>query len=186
MSRTLLPAILLALLLAPHASLAASTSRPVVAVPNGWPKLLTIPRLGIKAPVESDPLTKLKPIDQQPRWGDVLWYSRSVKPGEQGHALIIGHLDTYNAPAVFWNLRALKTGDKFTFGYNRGTLTFQVTWVKSYANNAVPNSWIYGWDNQRGVVLETCSGLFHGLNTGGYDHRLIVYARLVLPNGHLA
>jgi hypothetical protein len=30
----------------------------------------------------------------------------------------------------------------------------------------------------------TCAGAFH-LDGTGYDHKLIVYARLVLPNGKL-
>jgi hypothetical protein len=59
-------------------------------------------------------------------------------------------------------------------------------WLHEYLKAAVPYSWIFGQSKQRGVVLITCSGVFHGLNTGGYDHRILVYARLLLPTGRLA
>jgi hypothetical protein len=43
---------------------------------------------------------------------------------------------------------------------------------------------MFGRTHERGLVLVTCAGVFHRDGTG-YDHKLIVYARLVLPNGTL-
>jgi hypothetical protein len=179
--RFALPAVLLALLFAPS----AGHAKPQLTIPSGWPKAIVIPRIALHAAVDSDPLTRLKPLDQQPPWSQVLWFSRGAKPGAPGRALIYGHLDTYTGPDTFWNLHELQPGDKLTFTYAHGTLTFQVRWLHEYPVNAVPYPWIYGPGHQRGVVLVTCSGSFHGLNNGGYDHRLVVYARLLLPDGTL-
>lgn len=195
--RLLLPAVIAALLLIPSRApvqampqlLAAHPlTSTAIAIPGGWPKLLSISTLGIRAPVEPDPLTRSKPIDQQPRWSDVLWYSRGTKPGDPGRAVLFGHLDSFTAPAVFWHLHALAPGDRFTVAYAHApALTFQVAWSHVYPDAAVPYPWMFGqagW--QRSVILVTCSGIFHGLAQGGYDHRLLVYARLVLPSGRLA
>jgi hypothetical protein len=43
---------------------------------------------------------------------------------------------------------------------------------------------MFGRNRQRGLVLITCSGVFHYDGTG-YDHKLLVYARLILPSGQL-
>jgi hypothetical protein len=40
---------------------------------------------------------------------------------------------------------------------------------------------LYGRANDRGLALMTCGGVFHRDGTG-YDHKLLVYASLVLPH----
>jgi hypothetical protein len=154
--------------------------------PLGWPKGLAIPRLAIHATIDADPLVKSKPIDQQPPWEEVLWFSRGAKPGEPGRAFLVGHLDSTCCPAIFWNLHQLTPQDEIRIFYRKGMLTFRVIWLHSYPDNAIPYRWMYFHhrNDQRSLVLMTCSGLWHGPALG-YDHRLIVFARLVLPGGRL-
>ena len=35
------------------------------------------------------------------------WYDRSVEPGQDGTSIILGHVDSYTGPSVFYDLRYL-------------------------------------------------------------------------------
>jgi Sortase domain len=156
-----------------------------VAVPAGWPRFVMIPKLHVKAPVESLDLSKATPLHAPYRWGDVAWYSRGPRPGALGRASVYGHLDSTCCPAVFWHLKDLKPGDIAQVQYKTGNpLKFKVLWKQNYANNKLPMKFMFGPSREHGLVLITCSGVFHTDGTG-YDHKLVVYARLLLPNGQL-
>ncbi|HCG03384.1 MAG TPA: hypothetical protein DEV93_22960 [Chloroflexi bacterium] len=156
-----------------------------VVVPAGWPKFVMIPRLNVRAPVESLDLSKSLPTHAPYRWGDVAWYDRGPKPGQLGRANVFGHLDSTCCPAVFWQLKTLKPGDIAEVQYKKGSpLKFKVIWSQNYLNSKLPIKFMFGPASQHGLVLTTCSGVFHTDGTG-YDHKLLVYARLILPNGSL-
>lgn len=154
-------------------------------VPPGWPKILSIPRLGISASIEDINLAEATDFKAPYRWNDVAWWDQGFRPGQHGHAAIFGHLDSTCCPAVFWHLKDLRPGDIVTVTYNDGRiLRFRVMWQATYANAQLPIDFIYGPAWQRGLVLLTCAGVFHYDGTG-YDHKLVVYTRLILPNGRL-
>jgi sortase (surface protein transpeptidase) len=156
-----------------------------ITVPNGWPRFVEIPKLKVKAPVESLDLSKHVPQKAPYRWGDVAWYNRGPKPGQVGHAAIFGHVDSTCCPAVFWELKTLKPGDITEVQYKSGApVKFKVMWSHSYANAKMPTKFLFGQSTQRAVVLVTCAGIFH-TNGTGYDQKLVVYARMILPNGKL-
>lgn len=164
---------------------ASAAHGPIIVVPPGWPKVVSIPRLKDVSPVENTPLLKPADYEMPKGWFDVAWYDRGVRPGDIGHAAILGHLDSYTGPAAFYHLRDLRRGDRVSVRYRNGRwLTFRVVWQATYLNGGLPMGWIFGPSSQRGLILMTCTGLFHRDGTG-YDHKLIVYARLVLPNGRL-
>ena len=62
-----------------HGTVAATISN----VPQGWPKLVSIPVIGVKAPVESLSLSRLSDAEAPYKWGDVAWYNRSARPGDR-------------------------------------------------------------------------------------------------------
>jgi sortase (surface protein transpeptidase) len=136
--------------------------------------------------VEDLSLNKIADEKAPYKWSDVGWYQRGPRPGDEGRATIFGHLDSYCCPAVFYHLKDLKPGDQIKVAY-RGNqaITFRVIWQQIYPNAKVPIDWIYGRARERGLVLMTCAGVFYRSPGGGYDHKLIVYARLVLPSGEL-
>jgi sortase (surface protein transpeptidase) len=156
-----------------------------IKVPNGWPTYVVVPKIKIKAPVEALDLSKHIPQKAPYRWGDVAWYNRGPKPGQVGHAAIFGHVDSTCCPAVFWELKNLKPGDIAEVQYKGGaSVKFKVMWSQNYANTKMPTKFLFGPSSQRAIVLVTCSGAFHS-NGAGYDHKLVVYARMILPNGKL-
>jgi hypothetical protein len=99
--------------------------------------------------------------------------------------MIFGHLDSFTGPAVFWRLQTLKPGDEVQVSYRNGKqLRFRVIWQHLYLNSHVPSTWLVHPVRQRSLALITCAGVFHRDGTG-YDHKLLVYARLILPGGRL-
>lgn len=162
-----------------------SAARRVQLVPPGWPKLLAIPRINVKAPIESIAFNRVADLSAPYRWGDAAWYSRGPRPGDPGRAAIVGHLDSYCCPAIFWELSTLQPGDAIQVAYRtRQTLTFKVMWKHVYLNDQLPVGWMFTPTHERGLALITCAGVFHRDGTG-YDHKLLVYARLLLPSGRL-
>lgn len=158
---------------------------PTISVPAGWPKVLTIPRFGVRAAVESLKFSTTTDVKAPYKWGDVAWYDRGPRPGERGRATIFGHLDSTCCPAVFWQLHSLRAGDVVQVAYKSGkALNFRVLWQGTYLNAKMPVKFMFGRTNEHGLTLITCAGIFHRDGTG-YDHKLLVYARLILPSGKL-
>lgn len=183
--RSLAFAILLAASSSGLASAATGSHSATFTLPAGKPVSLAISRIGVHASIESLTLRNPNDVKAPYRWQDVGWYSLGARPGALGHAVIFGHLDSTCCPAVFWNLKTLRAGDSVQVGYpGSKQLTFRVLWQHTYANAALPTNWMFSAAGQRGLVLYTCAGIFHHDGTG-YDHKLVVYARLVLPGGRL-
>ncbi len=164
--------------------LAAGRSSSPSLVPAGWPRTVEIPRISVRAPLEWVRLQGPKDLEAPFKWDDAGWYSRGTRPGDIGHAVVFGHLDSTCCPAVFWNLNQLKAGDTIQIGYRARTLTFRVIWQHVYANTQLPVRWMFGGGRQRALVMFTCAGIFHHDGTG-YDHKLVLFARLVMPGGRL-
>jgi Sortase domain len=161
-------------------SAVASTSRKVT-IPPGWPKVLMIPKMGVRASIEDIALRGPSDLHAPYRWGDVAWYDRGPKPGDVGIANIFGHLDSYCCPAVFYHLNSLRPGDVANVVYRTGQIvSFKVRWSHVYWNSQMPVKWLYGRTSDRGMVLITCTGVFHRDGTG-YDHKLLVYLKMVAP-----
>jgi hypothetical protein len=154
-------------------------------VPKGWPVRLVVPKMAVNAPVEDVNMRDPKDAHAPFKWGDVAWHFTGPRPGEAGHAAIFGHLDSYCCPAVFYHLRYLVPGDKIWVMYpNKQPVIFKVIWLHDYLNTQVPLKWMFAVKGQRALILATCSGDFHRDGTG-YDHKLVVFSRLILPNGKL-
>lgn len=126
------------------------------------PSRLLIPSIGVDAPVENIGVLSngdLATPTQNP-WGGVGWYHLGPHPGQSGSAVIAGHLDRPGgAPAVFWNLRNMQSGDIVTVMAGKSApLRFRVTQVASYAPNQAPLQEIFGNSGGKYLNLITCAG----------------------------
>ena len=126
------------------------------------PTRLIIPAIGINAFIESlGPLPNgdMATPAQHP-WDDTGWYNLGPRPGEQGSAVIDGHLDRPGGyPAVFWRLREMHVGDDvLVLNSNGKKLHFHVTRIALYAPQTAPIQDIFG--NKGGAYLNliTCAG----------------------------
>lgn len=144
------------------------------------PVHLTISRVGIDTSVMElglalDGTLQVPPDSRDAPAG---WYRGMASPGEVGPAVIVGHLDAPDAPAVFYNLGALRTGDRAVVTRADGSVAaFRVREVGSYPREYFPTAAVYGPSPTSVLRLITCGGSYS--QQSGYTHNIIVFADLV-------
>lgn len=111
------------------------------------------------------------------------WYRGGSTPGENGPAVILGHVDSIDGPAVFYSLVQLSEGDEIKVSREDGTIAvFAVTKLQRYPQINFPTLEVYGSTDGPTLRLVTCTGTFDK-GVQKYSHNLVVYATLVLPQG---
>ena len=107
------------------------------------------------------------------------WFRLGPSPGQVGSAVILGHVDSHLGPAVFFQLRALTTGDQVDVLLADGlTAHFRVTSVAMYPKTQFPPREVYGSHGYSALQLVTCGGVFDN-QTGSYLSNVVVYTSLV-------
>lgn len=146
-------------------------------VPAGLPLRLNIPKLRVKALVESVGLTTDGAVGVPKGPNNVAWYNLGPRPGEVGSAVISGHYGwKNNIPAVFDYLFKLKKGDKVYIQDDRGTTTvFIVRKTQIYDQNAEAAEVFNSSDGQAHLNLVTCLGTWNKFQKS-YSQRLVVFA----------
>lgn len=146
----------------------------------GNPVRLIIPRLGVDAAVEQVGLDSRGRMDVPKDVYNVGWYNQGFKPGERGSAVMAGHLDTSTgAPAVFFNLRSLSSGDEILVTDTQGKeYSFVVTKREIYAFDQVPLEEVFNTTGKPGLNLITCMGTWDQTDRN-YSQREVVYSELV-------
>ncbi len=170
---------------APQPSLAAAgTSGPKGRGPSlhrSLPVSVEIPAIGVTSKllhlgVNSDGTIQVPSLDS--RADEAAWYKYSVTPGQIGASVIEGHLDSYQGPAVFFRLGALRPGDSIDVRLADGTTAvFRVTGVRQYLKSRFPARAIYGAAGYAALHLITCGGAFD-YSTGHYLSSTVVFASL--------
>jgi hypothetical protein len=109
---------------------------------------------------------------------EAAWYKYSATPGQIGASVIEGHVDSYQGPAIFYRLGALRPGDAIDVTLADGvTAIFRVTGVREYAKSKFPAKAIYGATDYAALRLITCGGVFD-YATGHYLSSTVVFASL--------
>ncbi|RIW26839.1 class F sortase [Bacillus salacetis] len=107
------------------------------------------------------------------------WYDRGVKAGAEGNAVIAGHVDSQEGPAIFFYLKNMEIGEEVTVSDESGKeLTFKVKAKESYKDEEAPIEKIFGPDKERNLNLITCTGTFNH-DEHLYPDRLVIYTELV-------
>lgn len=165
--------------------LAKSASAPVKAkvIPlvaaRSTPTELEVPAIGLAVSLSTLGLnadgTVQVPTDiEQPGW-----FRLGPSPGQTGSAVILGHVDSYHGPAVFFKLRSLVAGDLITVNLADGSSAqFKVTSVAMYLKSNFPDQAVYGSHGSSELQLVTCAGTFD-TETGHYLSNIVVYSTLV-------
>jgi len=106
------------------------------------------------------------------------WYRASSTPGERGTAVIVGHVDTSEQPAVFHRLRELRRGKLIEVTrHDRRVAAFTVESVSTYPKTAFPVDDVFANAGRPRLVLVTCGGRWLGGDLG-YADNVIVFATL--------
>ena len=93
--------------------------------------------------------------------------------------MILGHVDSYEGPAVLFSLGQLKVGDEIYIDREDGTtVTFRVTDLERHLQSGFPTAQVYGDIDHSGLRIITCSGIYDR-GSLRYSHNLIVFAEMV-------
>ncbi len=107
------------------------------------------------------------------------WYERWPRPGEAGPAILVGHVDSHDGPAVFHGLLGVRTGDMVEIERADGVIArFVVDRIEQHPKDAFPTQGVYGPVATPELRLITCGGPFLR-EQGSYRDNVIVFARLV-------
>lgn len=144
------------------------------------PLHLRIPSIGVDALFE-EPLgvDSAYEIEVPESYDTVGWYKHGPTPGEVGPAVILGHVDSFEGPAVLYSLGQVKVGEIIEVDRKDGsTAVFEVESLERHAQSGFPTAKVYSDLDYPGLRLITCSGIYdQGIQR--YSHNLIVFARLV-------
>jgi sortase family protein len=150
-------------------------------VQRSLPVSIEIPAIGVKSKllhlgVDSVGAIEVPSLNATP--GEAAWYKYSATPGQIGVSVIEGHVDTYQGPAIFFRLGALRPGDVVDVTLADGiTAIFRVSGVRQYLKSNFPAKTIYGTTRYAALRLITCGGAFD-FATGHYLSSTVVFATL--------
>ena len=155
------------------------SSTPSSAPNVGLPLRITIPKLQVDAKIEYMGVTPTGAMDVPSEVVDAGWYKYGAHPGDEGTAVIGGHLNgALGEPGVFLNLNKLQVGDNFSVLDDTGKTTlFVVRQIRTYGQKEQPNEVFH---SQQGAHLNliTCTGSWNR-SEKRFAKRLVVFAEKV-------
>jgi hypothetical protein len=161
--------------------------KPAAATPMdaSRPVAVRIPCIGVdsthmmKLGLNSDGTIQVPPLLS----GRTGWYKQSPTPGQKGPAIILGHIDSYKGPSVFFHLDEVKPGEQVIVTRADGTKAhFTVDAIKQYSKKDFPTKKVYGNVSYPALRLITCGGQFNEQKRS-YESDTVVYAHLTQPAG---
>ncbi|MFB6620125.1 class F sortase [Streptomyces sp. NPDC085524] len=141
---------------------------------------IRIPTINVDAPVMTVGLDAEGWIDAPPPQDRNLagWYLNGISPGQRGSAVIVGHVDNAQGPAVFYGLGSVKPGNHIEVErYDGRTAVFEVYGVEVFSKDQFPGARVYGDTGHPELRVITCGGSYS--KAGGYDGNVVVFARMV-------
>jgi LPXTG-site transpeptidase (sortase) family protein len=148
------------------------------------PVTIRIPSIQVEAPIVSVGLRDDGLMDAPKTAREAGWFSLGFVPGEQGNAVITGHLDTASGkPAVFAELWRVAPGDTVEIVRHDGTSrVFRVMKLHAYAPQEAPLAELFGSASGAYLNLITCNGAWDEA-AQSYNQRLVVFTKEI-PSAH--
>ena len=176
-------------LAAPAVAAATATAAPATPLPefravrelarSQVPVRLRIPALEVDAPVGPVGKAPDGTVEVPSEWQEVGWYDPGPRPGENGPAVLLGHVDSKAGPAVFVRLPQVQPGTVVEVVGDAGAVTrFRVDRVQQYPKTRFPTEAVYLPALRPELRLVTCGGEFDR-STGHYRDNIVAYATLV-------
>jgi sortase (surface protein transpeptidase) len=160
---------------------AAVTAAPVAGASAGPeqaadPVRIRIPAIGVEAAVVALEVDAQGVLPPPATNGETGWWRAGPEPGEPGPAVVVGHVDSRQGPAVFFRLRQLVPGDEIAVDRADGsTAVFTVGRNERYGKHAFPTDAVYGDTPDAQLRLITCGGGFDR-RAGSYLDNQVVFA----------
>jgi len=170
----------------PGPELSSSTggiARPSVGVdpvvPRPAPVALRIPAIGVDVSLSTLGLNADHTVQVPTDFQQAGWFGLGPTPGQTGSAVILGHVDSYTGPAVFFRIRTLRAGDQVNVSLADGAIAhFQVSAVAMYAKDQFPAQQVYAPHGDSALQLVTCGGTFD-THTRSYLSNIVAYTTLI-------
>ena len=140
------------------------------------PVSVSIPRLDInQAPV--DPVGVADNGDMEiPEAERIGWYEFGPEPGQDGSAVLAGHISYNGTPGVFRYLEDTEVGDLVTVEFDDGTeQTFEIIERAQYNKVDLPLQRVFAKDGSPVLTLITCGGAFNS-SLRSYEDNTVAYA----------
>jgi sortase (surface protein transpeptidase) len=142
------------------------------------PVRVRVPAIGVDSELlrlGTDATGVLVPPDDPDRAG---WFADGAVPGDVGPAVVAGHVDSVDGPAVFSRLGELGPGAEVLVDREDGTTArFAVTGVGRYPKSDFPTESVYGPTPRAELRLVTCGGEFDR-SRGSYEDNVVVFTQL--------
>jgi Sortase domain len=140
------------------------------------PVRLRVPALHLDSPLQQLHLRADGTVAVPDRPDVAGWYADGPRPGQQGPAVILGHVDSRDGPGVFLDLGRLSRGATVHVDRADGsTVTFRVTDVSQVPKTDFPTDQVYAPTLQPTLRLITCGGSFDQARRS-YRDNVIVFA----------
>ena len=142
------------------------------------PIRISIPAIGVDARVIPLGLNPDQTIQVPKNLADTGWFRPGPEPGEQGAAVIVGHLDSTRGAGVFFRLHDLRPGNVITVHLRGGSrVRFVARSMIRVSKNHFPTRRVYARTPQPTLRLITCAGRLNPA-TGHHADNYIVFATL--------
>ncbi len=152
----------------------AATTKPVPA-----PSSVAVPDIGVQSRLIKLGLNADRSLQVPRSYSLAGWYTKGAAPGEVGPAVIVGHYDSVNGPAVFYRLNELRPGQSVQVRRTDGSVArFSVDRIERFSKGKFPTDKVYGQVNRPELRLITCGGSFD-YSTRHYRDNIVVFAHML-------
>ncbi|MEV4948522.1 class F sortase [Streptomyces sp. NPDC053755] len=153
-------------------------------LPPSAPVRLRIPEIDVDTPMTRLGLDPKGSLEVPPASDRNLagWFGDGTTPGAKGTAIVAGHVDNAQGPAVFYALGALRKGNRVEVDREDGrTAVFTVDAIEVYDNEDFPDRKVYGERDRAELRLITCGGGFS--EKSGYQGNVVAFGHLIGVRG---
>ena len=164
----------------PSETLQTAPAPPTVMSPvdRSTPVALRIPAINLAVSLSTLGLNPDRTVQVPTDFQEPGWFDLGPSPGQVGSAVILGHVDSYQGPAVFFRLRALHPSDQVEVSLADGMIAhFMVTTVVQYPKDQFPAEQVYASHGGSALQLVTCGGAFD-THTRSYLSNVVAYTTL--------
>lgn len=144
------------------------------------PTAVAIPSVGIDSTLLDLGLNPDRTLRAPTDYARAGWYAGGSYPGDTDSvpAIIAGHVDSWNGPAVFYPLTQVKVGQQVLIRRADGSVAvFDVYAARRYAKDAFPTDTVYAPTARAELRVITCTGTFDR-DRRSYLDNLVLFARL--------
>ncbi len=157
---------------------AITAQRIATRAPQPAPIAIAIPSIGVQSALEGLDVGASGELAVPKNVAMAGWWSAGPRPGADGAAVVVGHVDSTRGPAVFYRLRSIAVGATIVVTREDNSVaTFVVDAVRQYAKDTLPTSTVYGPTASPALRLITCGGSFDA-KTRSYRDNVVVFAHL--------